>query len=79
MNRLRVLSMVTESGHITPHSSSFASASAARISARVSVVVSISSPMRSSVCGRCLLPSVSVISRAMPSTNSHLARFFAAP
>ena len=37
MNRLRVLSIVTESGHITPHSSSFASASAARISARVSV------------------------------------------
>ena len=79
MNRLRVLSIGRDAGHITPHSSSAASASPARMQAFISIVVSISSPSFSSTCGRCALPSVSVISSAMPSTNSHFARFFAAP
>ena len=39
MNRLRGLSTINRSGHITPHSSSCASASAARMQARVSWVI----------------------------------------
>ena len=45
----------------------------------ISSVYSIISPIRSSVCGSWALPSVWVISNATPSTNSHLARFLAAP
>ena len=52
MNKLRGLSTISGSGHMTPHSSSLASASAARMQARVSWVVSINSPIRSSTCGR---------------------------
>ena len=79
MNRLRVTSAGIADGHITPHWLSLASASAARMQAFMSSVYMISSPMRSSAWGRWALPSVSVIRSATPSTNSHLARFLAAP
>ena len=52
MNRLRVHSMVGPCGHITPHSSSCASASAARMQARISTVFNVSSASFSSTCGR---------------------------
>src|SRR5206468_1915802 len=79
MNRLRVTSAGIAAGHITPHWFGLASASEARMHAFMSSVYMISSPMRSSAWGRWALPSVSVIRSATPSTNSHLARFLAAP
>ena len=75
MNRCRATISGISAGHITPHSSRAASASAARSSALVVSRFSMISPVIWSICGCWPEPSVCCIRLARPSTNSTFTTF----